>query len=90
MLRPETRYARGADGAHIAWQVHGAGPLDLVLVHGFVSNLELHWEEPGLAHPLSRLGGFARVASSTSAAPASPTPFRTCRRSRRGWTACGR
>jgi len=61
MPRPETRYARSADGAHIAWQVHGAGPFDLVFVHGFISNLELHWEEPGLAHFLSRLGAFARV-----------------------------
>ncbi|MBW8270119.1 alpha/beta fold hydrolase [Caldovatus aquaticus] len=61
MPRPETRYARSSDGAHIAWQTHGAGPLDLVFVHGFVSNLELHWEEPGLARFLARLGGFARV-----------------------------
>jgi pimeloyl-ACP methyl ester carboxylesterase/DNA-binding CsgD family transcriptional regulator len=61
MLRPETRYARGADGVHVAWQVHGGGPVDLVFVHGFISNLELHWEDPGLAHLLSRLGAFARV-----------------------------
>jgi pimeloyl-ACP methyl ester carboxylesterase/DNA-binding CsgD family transcriptional regulator len=61
MPRPETHYARGADGVHVAWQVHGGGPIDLVFVHGFISNLELHWDDPGLAHLLSRLGAFARV-----------------------------
>jgi pimeloyl-ACP methyl ester carboxylesterase len=61
MPRPETHYARSADGVHVAWQVHGSGPIDLVFVHGFISNLELHWEDPGLAHLLTRLGAFARV-----------------------------
>ncbi|RAI56039.1 alpha/beta fold hydrolase [Roseicella frigidaeris] len=60
MAGPETRYARSGT-VHVAYQVHGAGRRDLVLVHGFISNLELHWEEPGLAHLLTRLGGFARV-----------------------------
>jgi pimeloyl-ACP methyl ester carboxylesterase/DNA-binding CsgD family transcriptional regulator len=60
MPRPETRYACSGT-VHVAFQVHGQGPLDLVFVHGFISNLELHWEEPGLAHLLSRLGAFARV-----------------------------
>jgi len=59
-MRPETRYARSGD-VHVAWQAHGSGPLDLVFVHGFISNLELHWDEPGLAHLLARLGSFARV-----------------------------
>jgi class 3 adenylate cyclase len=62
MLRVEaqTRYAR-SDGVNIAYQVTGAGPLDLVLVSGFVSHLEIDWEEPRSAHFLERLSSFARL-----------------------------
>src|SRR5439155_6113116 len=42
------RYARSGD-LHIAYQVLGDGPLDLVLVPGFVSHLECAWEEPAFA-----------------------------------------
>src|SRR4029079_18736467 len=45
----------------IAYQVTGAGPLDLVLVPGFVSHLEYDWEEPRHAAFLERLGSFARL-----------------------------
>ena len=40
---PQTHYARTGD-AHIAYQVDGDGPIDLVLVPGFVSNVEHYWE----------------------------------------------
>jgi hypothetical protein len=33
---PETRYAKSGD-LHIAYQVMGSGPLDVVLVPGFVT-----------------------------------------------------
>ena len=59
--RPETRYAKTADGVHIAYQVLGDGPFDLVYVPGWVSNLELMWEEPRLAAFLERLASFARL-----------------------------
>ena len=39
------RYARSGD-VNIAYQVTGDGPFDLVLVHGFVSHLEIDWEQP--------------------------------------------
>lgn len=55
-----TRYA-DSDGASIAYQVHGEGPLDLVLVPGFVSHVELLWEDPKTAHFLRRLTSFARL-----------------------------
>ena len=42
---PETRYTKSGD-IHIAYQVTGKGPLDLVYVPGFVSHLEYQWEEP--------------------------------------------
>ncbi len=57
---PETRYARSGS-VNIAYQVVGAGPLDLVLVPGFVSHLELDWEEPRSAYFLERLASFSRL-----------------------------
>lgn len=49
------------DGLHIAYQVTGAGPLDLLLVAGFVSHLMLDWTERRHAHFLHRLGTFSRL-----------------------------
>ncbi len=60
MKLPETRYARSGE-ARIAYQVVGNGPIDLVFVPGFISNLDVHWEDPGYAHLLRRLGSFARL-----------------------------
>jgi class 3 adenylate cyclase len=60
MIPPETRYARSGD-VSIAYQVTGSGDFDLVFLPGFVSNLDLTWENPSLAHLLSRLGGFSRL-----------------------------
>ena len=57
---PETRYARSGD-VNIAYQVVGEGPLDLVLVPGFISHLDLDWEEPRYAHFLERLASFSRL-----------------------------
>ena len=60
MRLPETRYARSGD-YRIAYQVVGQGALDLVFVPGLLSNLEVHWEDPGYARLLRRLSGFARL-----------------------------
>ena len=60
---PETRYAKAGDGAHIAYQVAGTGPLDVVMVPGFVSHVELAWDMPFYASMFRRLGSFARVIS---------------------------
>jgi class 3 adenylate cyclase len=57
---PETRYARSGD-VHIAYQVFGAGDIDLVFVNGFASHVELFWEYEPSARMLHRLGSFARV-----------------------------
>lgn len=59
---PDTHYAKN-DGVHIAYQVWGEGDVDLVLVPGFVSHVEMIWELPAAARFLERLGSFARVAS---------------------------
>jgi pimeloyl-ACP methyl ester carboxylesterase/DNA-binding CsgD family transcriptional regulator len=60
MRSPETRYAKSGD-VRIAYQVIGNGPIDLVFVPGFLSNLDVHWEDPGYSHLLKRLGTFARL-----------------------------
>jgi class 3 adenylate cyclase/pimeloyl-ACP methyl ester carboxylesterase len=59
---PETRYAVRGD-AHIAFQVVGDGPVDLVLVSTWFSHVEARWDIPGFAHFLDRLTAFARVVS---------------------------
>jgi pimeloyl-ACP methyl ester carboxylesterase len=59
-VRPETRYARSGD-VNIAYQVIGEGALDLVLVSGFVSHLDMDWDDPRSAHFLARLGSFSRL-----------------------------
>jgi pimeloyl-ACP methyl ester carboxylesterase/DNA-binding CsgD family transcriptional regulator len=45
----------------IAYQVVGDGPVDLVLVPGFVSHVEMAWEEARLARFLARLASFSRL-----------------------------
>jgi class 3 adenylate cyclase len=57
---PETRYARSGD-VSIAYQVVGDGPFDLVFVPGFVSNVELGWDDPARADLYRRLASFARL-----------------------------
>jgi pimeloyl-ACP methyl ester carboxylesterase len=59
-VRPETRYAR-SDDLNIAYQVVGDGPFDLVLVSGFVSHLDMDWDDPHSAHFLTRLASFSRL-----------------------------
>ncbi len=56
----DVRYAKSGD-VNIAYQVTGDGPIDLVLVAGFVSHLELDWEDPRSAYFLERLASFSRL-----------------------------
>jgi DNA-binding SARP family transcriptional activator/class 3 adenylate cyclase len=58
---PKTRYARASDGVHIAYQVMGDGPFDLIEVGGFASHLEVAWEGAEYTHYLRRLSSFARL-----------------------------
>lgn len=57
---PRTRYAKSGR-YNIAYKVIGDGDLDLLWIPGFVSNVELAWDEPRLAHFLSRLASFSRL-----------------------------
>jgi pimeloyl-ACP methyl ester carboxylesterase len=57
---PETRYALSGD-FHIAYQLVGDGPFDLVFVPGFVTHMELQWKLPGFGAFLADLGSFSRL-----------------------------
>jgi class 3 adenylate cyclase len=57
---PEIRFAKTGD-VHIAYQVVGDGPVDLVFIHDWISNLELQWENPLHSHLLERLSSFSRL-----------------------------
>ena len=59
-VQRQTRYAKSGR-VNVAYQVVGGGAVDLILVPGFVSHLEVAWEEPRLAHFLGRLASFARL-----------------------------
>jgi class 3 adenylate cyclase len=59
--RDAVRYATSGD-LRIAYQQFGEGSLDLVMVPGFVSNLDMVWESPAFAPILERLGSFARCS----------------------------
>ncbi len=59
-MAPETRYAQ-ADGASLAYQVIGDGPLDLLFLPGWISQVEHLWELPALRRFLERLAAFSRV-----------------------------
>src|SRR5437868_6710634 len=60
MGTPPTQYARSGD-ASIAYQVVGDGPLDLVLVLGFATHLDLQWEMPPFARFFERISSFSRL-----------------------------
>src|SRR5262245_58473806 len=60
MTAPPTRYAKSGD-VSIAYQVVGEGPLDVVLVLGFATHLELQWESPPMARFFERISSFSRL-----------------------------
>lgn len=60
--RPDTRYAWNSDVA-LAYQVVGDGPVDLLYLQGWGSNVELNWESPHLARFLSGLAGIGRLTT---------------------------
>ena len=59
-MKPPTRYAQSGE-VNIAYQVFGDAPRDLVVVPGWVSNIDAFWEEPACARFFGRLSSFARV-----------------------------
>lgn len=57
---PSVHYARSGE-FYIAYQVLGEGPNDLVLLPGWISHLEIAWEQPRLANSFRRLASFSRL-----------------------------
>ncbi len=57
---PETLYAR-ADDVHIAYQVMGDGPIDIVLADQWFSHMDAQWDVPPLAEFRHRLASFGRL-----------------------------
>ena len=59
-MTPETRYAKSGE-VHIAYQVVGDGPVDLVFIPGLFTHVEHQWDEPTFARFLGRLASFSRL-----------------------------
>ena len=59
-MKPTTNYTKSG-ALNIAYQVIDKGPIDLVFVPGWVSNIDLMWEDPRLSDFLIRLSSFARL-----------------------------
>ena len=59
-VTPEIQFAKSGD-VHIAYQVVGDGPVDLVWIADWLWNLELQWEQPIVARFLERLASFSRL-----------------------------
>ena len=57
---PKTRYVK-SDDVYVAYQVVGDGPFDLLVVPGFVSNVEANWRNPDLSAYFRRLASFCRL-----------------------------
>lgn len=60
LVEPITKYAKSGE-YNIAYQVSGEGPLDLVVVFGYISNLDMMWANEAFAHFIERLSTFSRV-----------------------------
>ena len=59
-VAPVARYAKSGD-LHIAYVVEGDGPMDLVWIPPWISQVEYLWAEDSLARVMDRLTSFARV-----------------------------
>jgi class 3 adenylate cyclase len=59
-MPPDTRYARSGE-VHIAYQVVGDGPIDLLWVPNWIWHVEHMWEDPLTARMLNRLASFSRL-----------------------------
>jgi len=59
-MRPQTRYAHSGD-VSIAYQVVGEGPIDLIVVPGWISHVDFAWEDPLYGEWMRRLAAFSRA-----------------------------
>ncbi len=61
VVQPATRYAPVGPVGHVAFQVSGDGPIDLLFIPEFATHVEMMWEEPHFARVLERLQAFGRL-----------------------------
>ena len=76
---------------NIAYQVLGDGPVDLVYSIGWMSNIDIIWEEPSYADFLQRLASFSRLIVFDKRGTGLSDRVehrRVCRRSKSAWTTC--
>lgn len=59
-MKPKTKYTKSGE-FNIAYQVVGEGPIDIVYIPGWVSNIDMMWTEPRLAAFLTGLAKFSRL-----------------------------
>ena len=59
-MKPKTNYTKSGE-FNIAYQVVGSGPVDIIYIPGWVSNIDMMWTEPRLARFLTRLTLFSRL-----------------------------
>ncbi|MBO0331460.1 alpha/beta fold hydrolase [[Muricauda] lutisoli] len=59
-MKPKTNYTKSGE-FNIAYQVVGDGPVDIIYIPGWVSNIDMMWAEPRLAAFLARLALFSRL-----------------------------
>ncbi len=60
LMKPVTQYTKSGR-INIAYQVFGSGPVDIVYIPGWVSNIDLMWDCPELVHFFEELSKVARI-----------------------------
>ena len=85
---PPIRYAENGD-VHIAYQVVGDGPLDLVCVMGAMTNLHVLWDDPDYRRFCERLASFSRLILFDKRGMGLSDRVQSAR-SKSGWTTCAR
>ena len=88
-MAPETRYTRSGD-VHIAYQIVGDGPIDLVYVPSWISQVEHYWDEPVVARYFNRLASFSRLIMFDRRGSGLSDPVPHAPRSRSRWTTSSR
>lgn len=60
MVAPETRYTTSGD-VHLAYQVVGEGPLDIVFLSSWDMAIDFHWDDPRQVEFFEHLASFGRL-----------------------------
>ena len=60
-MAPPVSYAVSSDGTHIAWLQAGDGPIDVLYVPTWISQVEHLWAHPRVLHFFERLSSFSRL-----------------------------